>query len=121
MSARSRVLPRPQNDQQFVAIAALVAAQGLDVATTLYGLRSAGLVELNPVAATAMASLGRLPGLLCLASLTVLAAVAVTETTTRRFGGAWLPSNRVRWLGYAPHVLISALAALHNLIVAGAV
>lgn len=121
MAGRARVLPRPPDDQQFVAIAALVAAQGLDLATTLYGLQSAEMVELNPVAATAMEGLGRFPGLLCLACLTVLAATAVTETATSRYGGAWLPSNRIRWLGYAPHVVISAAAALNNLVVASAV
>lgn len=114
-------VPRPSNDQQFVAIAALVAAQGLDLATTLYGLRAAEIVELNPIAAAAMAGLGRVPGLLCLACLTVLAAIAITETATYRYGDAWLSSEHVRWLGYAPHVAISVAAALNNVVVASVV
>lgn len=108
-------------DQRAVGIAALVSAQGLDIASTLYGLRSPGLVELNPVAAGAMTALGTAPGLLVLAGVTVLAAVAVTETAARRFGDAFLGAGRIRWLGYAPHVVASLAAALNNLLVAGVV
>ena len=106
-------------DQRAVGIAALVAAQGLDTASTLYGLRTAGLIELNPVAAGAMRALGTAPGLLALAGVTVLVAVAVTETAARRYGDAVLGAGRVRWLGYAPLVVTSLGAALNNLLVAG--
>lgn len=121
MPTTVRGAPRSSNDQQFVAITALVATQGLDVATTLYGLQTGRVVELNPVVAAAMDGLGRVPGLLCLGCLTVLAAVAITETTARRYGDAWLSSERVRWLGYAPHVAISSTAALNNVVVVGLV
>lgn len=106
------------NDHRYVAVATLIAAQGLDISTTLYGLQSSGTVELNPIVAAAMAELGRLPGLLSLACLTILAAVAITEVTTARYGGSVLPANRLRWLGYAPHVAFSVLAAANNLAVA---
>lgn len=102
-------------------IVALVGAKGLDVASTLYGLRSAGLVELNPVAAGAMDALGTAPGLVALAGVTVLVAVAVTETAARRYGDAVLGPSRLRWLGYAPHVVASLAAALNNLLLAGLV
>jgi hypothetical protein len=105
-------------EHRYVAIAALVAAQGLDISTTLYGLQYRGMVELNPVAATAMGRLGRTPGLLSLACLTILAAIAITEVATARYGGSILPADSVRWLGYAPHVTISVLAAVNNLLVA---
>lgn len=108
-------------DQQAIGIAALIGAQGIDVASTLYGLRSAGLVELNPVAAGAMSALGTARGLLALAVVTVLVAVAVTETVVRRYGDAVLGPGRLRWLGYAPHVVVSLAAALNNLFLAGVV
>lgn len=109
---------RPRSDQRYVSIAALVAAQGLDLTSTLYGLRSAGAVELNPIAAAAMTRLGEVPGLLVLTCVGILAAVAVTETVARRYGDSFLGAGRVRWLGYAPHVSISVAAALNNLFVA---
>ena len=109
------------DDHRAVAVGALVAAQGLDLATTLHGLRSAGVVERNPLAVAAMARFGRLPGLLCLTLVGLLAAVVVTELTVRRYGDAFLGPARVRWVGYAPLVLLSTAAALNNLLVSGAV
>ena len=109
------------DDQRGVCIGALLAAQGLDVSTTLYGLRSPEIAELNPVAAAAMARLGEVPGLLCLAFVAIVAVVVVTETAARRYGPAVLGPDRVRWLGYAPHVALSVAAALNNVLVATAV
>lgn len=111
----------PTGEGRLVPVATLVAAQSLDLASTLYGLQSAPMVELNPVAATVMARLGPFLGLLCLAVVATLAAVVVTETATSRYGDTVLSASEVRWLGYAPHVSISVAAALNNLFVASVV
>ena len=106
-------------DRRYVGIGALVAAKGLDLSTTLYGLRYAETVELNPVAATAMERLGTLPGLLCLGTLAVLVVVVLTELAVRRYGETYLTAGYVRCLGYLPHVSLWVLAALNNLVVLG--
>jgi hypothetical protein len=111
-------LSTPSLEQRPASIGALAAAQGFDVSTTLYGLRSPNVVEANPVAASAMARLGTVPGLLCLAVLAVLTVVAVTETAARRCEGTTLTPGRVRCLGYLPHVAISLAVGLHNLSIA---
>lgn len=112
---------RASVEDRWLPVATLVGAQALDVASTLYGLRAAPMVELNPVAAAAMTRLGRFPGLCCVALATTLAAVIVTETATRRYGDTVLPAVQLRWLGYAPHVSISVAAALSNLFVASVI
>lgn len=121
MDAMTGGPPVPTGGRRWLPVGTLVVAQGLDVASTLYGLRSAPLVELNPVAAAAMASLGPFLGLFCLACVATLAAVVVTETATRRYGDTVLAAGQLRWLGYAPHVSISVAAALNNLVVASVV
>jgi hypothetical protein len=112
--SRSLLLP---GDRRCVGIGALVAAKGLDLSTTLYGLRHAGAVELNPVATTAMARLGTLPGLLCLGLLAVLIVVGITETAVRQYEGTFLTAGYVRSLGYLPHVTLWMLATLNNVVV----
>ncbi len=107
--------------QRSVGIGALVASQSLDVVTTLYGLRTADVVELNPIAVAAMAALGRFPGLLLLGSVTLLGIVLVTESATRRWGGTVLGAARLRLLGYGPATAISLLAAVNNAVVSGAI
>lgn len=96
-------------------IGALAAAQGFDLSTTLYGLRSPNVVESNPIVASAMAQLGTVPGLLCLAAVAVVVVAAVTETAVRRCEGTPLTPGRIRCLGYLPHVAVSVGAGLHNL------
>ena len=118
MAVTAAVSLSPTGEGRLLPVATLVAAQLLDLASTLYGLRSAPMVELNPVAATVMARLGPFPGLLCLAAVATLAAVVVTETATSRYGDTVLEPGQLRWLGYAPHVSISVAAALNNLFVA---
>ena len=111
--------PRAESGGRQVAVGALVAAKGLDLSTTLYGLRHAGAAELNPVAAAAMARFGTVAGLLSLATLAVLVVVVITELGARRYGETFLTPGYVRWVGYLPHVALWVLASMNNLVVAG--
>ena len=94
----------------------LVFAQGADATTTLYGLTKPGVVELNPLAAAAMSSLGRPIGLFVLTVLTLGLVIACTETMTRYFSGR-IDAATLRYIGYGPHIVIATLVVFNNLIV----
>lgn len=105
--------------QRIVGVSALAVAQGVDAATTLYGLRLPGVVERNPIAVAAMDWLGRLPGLAALLGTSFIAIVLVTESTVRYCRGGGLSPGRIRALGYGPPVALSGAAAANNLAVVG--
>lgn len=105
--------------QRRVGVGALGTAQALDVASTVHGLRSTDVVEMNPVAALAMDALGPLPGLLVVALGVSLLVVGVTEAASTRCRDQSFPPAWVRCLGYVPPTVLSTLAAANNLAVAG--
>jgi len=106
-------------DRHAPYVAPLVLGRLADTATTLYGLTVAGIYERNPFVAALIEAFGPGVGMLLANLVSIAAIVAAVEIGLSVAGPVrdaveWPVEKHLLDIGYLPAVIVSFLAAIHN-------
>lgn len=122
-NSQSHRLPSSDRVSSFtIGLTVLLCARVADIATTIYGIRVAGLIETHPVVAAAMTQIGIVPALVLLGALSVAVLVAGVELAAAKaatIDPQWPPV--VRLVGYGLGTALYFGAAAWNLYLIGRV
>lgn len=104
-----------QRSHRVIGIGTLIITQILDIVVTVYGLTLPGVIELNPIAVSAMDSFGTIWGLLILSVVAIVMVTLVTEFAAVHYATPDFPALYVRMLGYLPLVAVSTVSTSYNI------
>lgn len=120
MSFGTRITPRPSGGPTLVqGLTAVGVTRSMDACSTLLGLALVpALEEANPVARSVFRAVGPVPGIVALSLVAILAVAVVTELGVRTVNRSAVPNQgrAVRYLGYGVPSVLSAAAAVHNVV-----